>query len=187
MQNDNVALNLDENPNGATLSAASDGSVSGQLGSFIPFQSSDTASSYSARIDWGDGNASFATLTPGADGTFAVNGSNNYADSGVYAVRVLVTHLSDGKTFALNTTVAVDSGSNPGSSHPGPVNPGQTGSGQGNGASGARSHTARKRKRSTRSPRRNPSISPIPGIGTQPSRIRFRARRKPAHSHQKPR
>ena len=48
--------------------------------------------------------------------------------AGVYAVRVLVTHLSDGKTFALNATVGVDSGSNLGSSDPGPVNPGQSGS-----------------------------------------------------------
>jgi uncharacterized protein YkwD len=127
VQNDNVALNFDADPNGATLSAASDGSVNGQLGSFIPFQASDTASSYSARIDWGDGNASFATLTPNADGSFSVNGSNTYASAGVYAVRVLVTHLSDGQTFALNATVAVDSGSNSGSSNPGPVNPGHTG------------------------------------------------------------
>ena len=76
VQNDNVQLNFDENPNGATLAAASDGSVSGELGSFTPIQSGDTASSYSARIDWGDGNASFATLTPDADGTFTVTGSN---------------------------------------------------------------------------------------------------------------
>ncbi len=66
--------------------------------------------------------------------TFSVNGANTYAASGVYAVRVLVTHLSDGQTYALNATVAVDIGSNPGASNPGPVNPGQTGSGQGSGA-----------------------------------------------------
>ncbi len=132
VQNDNVELDFDEDPNGTTLSAASDGSVSGQLGSFIPFQSSDTASSYSARIDWGDGNDSFATLTPNADGTFAVSGSNSYAEAGVYAVRVLITHLSDGQTFALNATVAVDSGSNAGPTNPGPVNPGHAGSSQGN-------------------------------------------------------
>ena len=50
VQNNNVLLNFDEDPNGATLSASSDGSVSGELGSFTPFQTSDTASSYSAGL-----------------------------------------------------------------------------------------------------------------------------------------
>jgi uncharacterized protein YkwD len=131
VQNDNMRLNFDEDPNGATLSGASNGSVSGQLGVVVPFQSTDTASSYSARIDWGDGNASTATLTPNANGTFAVDGSNTYAQSGVYAVRVLVTHLSDGKTVALNATVTVtvNSGSNTGSGNTGTGNSGQTGTG----------------------------------------------------------
>jgi hypothetical protein len=125
VQDENMRLNFDEDPNGAPLSAASDGSVNGLLGSFVPMQAGDTASSYSARIDWGDGNASFATLSPEANGTFDVDGSNTYADPGVYNVRVLVTHLSDGQTIALNATVYV--GSTPGTapSDPGPVSPPQ--------------------------------------------------------------
>ncbi|MGP0068459.1 MAG: hypothetical protein ACLQGP_33280 [Isosphaeraceae bacterium] len=122
VQNENMSLNFDENPNGATLSE-SNGSASGLLGSFTPMQATDTASGYSARIDWGDGNASFATLVPQSNGTFDVEGSNAYADPGVYSVRVLITHLSDGQTFALNATVYV--GSTPGStsSDPGSVDP----------------------------------------------------------------
>ncbi len=130
VQNDNMRLNFDEDPNGAILSAASDGSVSGLLGSFTQMQPGDTASSYSARIDWGDGNASFATLTPGANGTFDVDGSNTYADPGVYSVRVLVTHLSDGQTLALNATVSVGSTA-PGSGGTTPVGNGQGSSTQG--------------------------------------------------------
>ncbi len=61
--NNNVRLNFVENANGTSLNAGSGGLVSGQLGSFTPFQSGDTASSYSVRIDWGDGNASSGTLT----------------------------------------------------------------------------------------------------------------------------
>ena len=83
--------------------------MSGLLGTFTAIAPGDTASSYSARIDWGDGNATFATLTPDPDGTFNVQGSNTYADPGVYAVRVLITHLSDGQTLALNATVFVGS------------------------------------------------------------------------------
>jgi serralysin len=135
VQNDNMRLNFDENPDGATLSAASDNAVSGLLGSFTPMQPGDTASSYSARIDWGDGNASFATLTPDANGTFDVAGSNTYADPGVYSVRVLVTHLSDGQTLALNATVFVGSTA-PVSSNPGPANPGQGSSTQGGSGQG---------------------------------------------------
>jgi hypothetical protein len=147
VQNDNVRLNFDENPNGATLAAAPGGLASGQLGSFSPFQPGDSASSYSARIDWGDGNASYATLTTNADGTFSVTGSNDYAYAGVYAVRVLITHLADGKTFALNATADVASGSGFGSSDPGPGQPGTQGSnGQGSSGTTLGAISAHKRK-----------------------------------------
>jgi Cysteine-rich secretory protein family len=131
--NDNVRLNFDEDPNGATLAASSSGAVSGQLGTFTAIAAGDTPSSYSARIDWGDGNDSFATLTANPDGSFSVQGSNSYASPGVYAVRVLITHLSDGQTVALNATADVGSGgsggSNPTSPNPTPTGPGSTTSG----------------------------------------------------------
>ncbi len=50
-------------------------------------------------------------MTPNANGGFGVSGSNTYAYPGVYEVRVLITHLSDGQTLALNATVTVTSGS----------------------------------------------------------------------------
>ena len=131
VQNENMRLDFDENPNGATLTASSNGTVSGLLGSFLPIESSDTTSDYSARIDWGDGNASMATLIPQANGTFAVDGSSTYSYPGVFSVRVLVTHLSDGQTFAVNATAFV--GSTPGSSsNPGSLDPWPGGGAQSN-------------------------------------------------------
>jgi hypothetical protein len=126
--NDNVRLNFDENPNGALLTAAPSGTASGQLGTFTAISPGDTAASYSARIDWGDGNASFAILTANADGTFSVQGSNTYASPGVYAVRVLITHVSDGQTVALNATASVSSSTYSGPAFPNAAYFGQGGS-----------------------------------------------------------
>lgn len=105
--NDNVQMNVVTNPNGDTLSATPEGFVGGTLGSFNAISPGDTAASYSARIDWGNGQFTFATLTPGANNTFDVSGATGYATPGVYDVRVLVTHYSDGKTIAINATVDV--------------------------------------------------------------------------------
>ncbi len=106
--NSNVLLNFDANPNGATLAAGSSGAAGGTLGTFSAMAAGDTPSSYSAKIDWGNGNTSFAMLTPNANGTFSVQGANLYSAPGLYEVRVLVTHLSDGRTVAINAAVVVD-------------------------------------------------------------------------------
>jgi hypothetical protein len=130
--NSNVRLNFDESPNGDTLTAGSNGNASGLLGSFAAFEQGDAPSSYSVRIDWGDGHASFATVTPNANGGFDVSGSNTYGTAGVFAVRVLVTRLSDGQTMALDSTVVVTSPAKTGHGNPGQGNPGQgTGTGSG--------------------------------------------------------
>jgi hypothetical protein len=110
--NDNARLNFDENPNGASFSTKSGSSTIVTLGSFKALQAGDTPSSYSARIDWGNGTASYTTLTPTASGGFIVTGLASYPESGNYAVRVLLTHLSDGRSIALNGT-AVVTGSSP--------------------------------------------------------------------------
>lgn len=127
--NDNVRLNFDANPNGALLAAAPSGAAAGVLGAFAAMSPGDTAASYSARIDWGDGNASPATLAANPDETFSVLGSNTYAGAGVYAVRVLITHLSDGQTIALNATVSVNSSTYTGPAFPSPAFPSQGGTG----------------------------------------------------------
>ena len=168
--NDNVRLNFDEDPNGATCwPRRHRAPSSGQLGTFTAIAAGDTAASYSARIDWGDGNASFATLTPNPDGTFSVAGLEHYASPGVYAVRVLVTHLSDGQTIALNATVAVDSSTYSGPTFPNPAYPGQGGATQG---SSGRATPGRR--------------APGPGTttGSGHGRITRRSITKPAHPSQ---
>jgi hypothetical protein len=107
----NVRLNFDVNPNGALVVGSPRRAVSGPLGSFSAFQPGDTVASYAARIDWGNGAFSTATLTPNGGG-FVVNGSTTYAQRGTYAVRVLITHLNDGQTLALNTTAAIGAPTN---------------------------------------------------------------------------
>jgi hypothetical protein len=145
VQNNNVQLDFDEDPNGATLAASAAGSVSGELGSFARFDSADQASSYSARIDWGNGNDSVATLTPNDQGGFTVSGSNTYTRPGVYAVRVLVTHLSDGQTLALNAAVTV--GGDPGAGS------GSTGGGTSGTGAGSLGSAGSNHKRENRHPK----------------------------------
>ncbi len=104
--NNNVQLNFDLTPNGATVTARPRVSLTAKLGSFAAFNTGDSASTYSARIDWGNGNASPATLTPYGGG-FSVSGSNRYSTAGTYEVRVLIDDLVTGQTMALNGTVVV--------------------------------------------------------------------------------
>jgi hypothetical protein len=48
--------------------------------------------SYTATIDWGDGNNSAGTISDAGTGTFLVTGSNTYADPKQYSVQVLIQH-----------------------------------------------------------------------------------------------
>ncbi len=105
--NDNARLNFDQNPNGATFSATTGNPATVTLGSLSAIEAGDTPSSYSARVDWGNGTASTATLTETANGGFTVTGQASYTSDGDYAARVLITHLSDGRSIALNATAVV--------------------------------------------------------------------------------
>jgi hypothetical protein len=151
--NDNVRLDFDEDPNGTLLHAAPSGMTTGSLSTFRAIAAGDTSASYSARIDWGDGNASFATLTANPDGTFNVQGSNDYARPGNYAVRVLITHLRDGQTVALNATVAVNGSTYSGPAFPSPAYPGQGTGGSGIATSGGGSHHRRHHPKPVHKPR----------------------------------
>ncbi len=157
--NNNVRLNFVENANGTLLNAGSGGLVNGQLGSFTPSQAGDSASGYSVRIDWGDGNVSTGTLTPNPNGTFEVSGSNVYTNNGVYAVRVLATHLSDGQSVALNATVAVGNGAGGGSTQGGSGN-GGTATGPSGGVinpiEGKASHQKKHHPKPAAKPHRHP-------------------------------
>jgi hypothetical protein len=67
-----------------------------------------TAPSYTATIDWGDGSTSAGTIT-GA-GTLTVRGSHTYADAGLDAVSVQISHdLSNTTTATVYPTANVTS------------------------------------------------------------------------------
>jgi GH35 family endo-1,4-beta-xylanase len=53
----------------------------------------DTASSYTATIFWGDGSSSAGTITANGSGGFTVTGSHTYADPASYTLSVQISHV----------------------------------------------------------------------------------------------
>ncbi len=70
----------------------------GTIASFINPDPFGTAASYTATIDWGDGTTSTGTIT--GTGTLAVTGSHTYADPGIDAVSVQISHNLGNTTTA---------------------------------------------------------------------------------------
>jgi hypothetical protein len=138
--NDNVQLNFDEDPNGASFGVPLGSSAELTLGSFTAFQANDPASAYSARIAWGNGTASTATITPNGQGGSVVTGSVLYQAAGTYAIRALVTDLSTGQTIALNATAYAGEAVPPGQSQ------GSSGSGQAAAGSGSQLTVSKVKK-----------------------------------------
>jgi len=67
---------------------------------------SDTTSSFTASIDWGDGVTTPGTIV-GAAGTFTVEGGHTYADEGNDTATVTLTHTSDQAKSTVSGPVAV--------------------------------------------------------------------------------
>ena len=103
----NQLLDFDASPNGLTQAAAVSTAFSGSLGTFPALHKGDTAASYSAVIDWGDGHHSSGTIAVNPSGGFSVGGSNSYATGGTFSARVLIVRLADGAKYALNSTIVV--------------------------------------------------------------------------------
>ena len=105
--NDNARLNFDQNPNGATFSAATGNPASVTLGSFTAIEAGDTPSSY-RRESTGE-TAPPQPQRSRQPPTVALPSlaRNSYGDDGDFAVRVLITHESDGRSIALNATASV--------------------------------------------------------------------------------
>ena len=131
---DNQRLDFDTTPNGLTQTAFARTPFSGVLGSFSAFEPGDTAASFIARIDWGDGHSSSGTVTSNTSGGFNVSGTNTYAFGGTYSPRVLITDPNSGAQRAINATIVVsgpaapEGGSGRGRGNP---QPGQHKAGQG--------------------------------------------------------
>ncbi len=66
-----------------------------------------SASDYSAFIDWGDGQTSFGTVQPNSAGGFDVLGGHAYADAGNDTIAVQITDLVDSTTASAGATATV--------------------------------------------------------------------------------
>jgi hypothetical protein len=91
------------------LSAASEGQEIGPGATIATFADSNlgnTASNFTASIDWGDGQTTSGTVV-GASGSFSVLGDHTYADEGDPQVTVTITRTTDNTTATPQGTVAV--------------------------------------------------------------------------------
>jgi len=101
--------NFGENPNvvpagtiaasGTTFTATQGAVFSGNVATFIDPVASDTATQFTASIDWGDGATSAGTVN-GSNGAFTVAGSHTYSDDGADLVSVTITQASLGTETA---------------------------------------------------------------------------------------
>ncbi len=76
---------------------------------FVDSNGTDTASSFTASIDWGDGNTTTGTVV-GSTGSFTVEGGHTYADEGNDPAKVVLTRTSDNASATASGTVAVAEG-----------------------------------------------------------------------------
>src|SRR5580704_11370521 len=76
------------------------------VASFTDANLTDTASAFTATIDWGDGTTTTGTVV-GSNGSFTVDGGHTYADEGFPTATVNVTRTADNTQLAMIGTVAV--------------------------------------------------------------------------------
>jgi hypothetical protein len=55
-----------------------------------------TAASFTATIDWGDGDQSSSTIAGGANGTYTVSGTETYPEYGTYPIQVTISDTGGG-------------------------------------------------------------------------------------------
>src|SRR5262249_57776584 len=78
----------------ASISAFAGVPFSGTVATLSDIPSSDTATDFDAKINWGDGTTSVGTLQTTASGKFEVHGSHTWATTGTNSVIVTVTEHS---------------------------------------------------------------------------------------------
>lgn len=81
---------------------------SGNVATFSDNSPGVTASSFTANIDWGDGNAGAGKVTQQPDGSFVVSGSNTYVEGGTYGVTVTITGPSNVTATVHDTATIAD-------------------------------------------------------------------------------
>jgi hypothetical protein len=76
------------------------------IASFTINNSTDTASAFTATIDWGDGTTTPGTVV-GSNGSFTVDGGHTYLDEGFPQATVTITHTADNAQIAPTGNVPV--------------------------------------------------------------------------------
>jgi hypothetical protein len=76
------------------------------VASFSDDNLTDTASAFTATIDWGDGTTTAGTIV-GSNGSFTVDGGHTYADEGFPTATVNVTRTADNTQLSMVGTVPV--------------------------------------------------------------------------------
>jgi hypothetical protein len=76
------------------------------VASFTDTNLADTASSFTATIDWGDGTVTGGTVV-GSNGQFTVEGGHTYADEGSPTATVTVTPTAGGSPLTVLGTISV--------------------------------------------------------------------------------
>jgi hypothetical protein len=76
------------------------------VASFTDTNLSDTASSFTATIDWGDGTTTTGTVV-GSNGHFTVEGGHTYADENFYPGLVTITRTADSSQLVIAGTIPV--------------------------------------------------------------------------------
>jgi hypothetical protein len=89
-------------PNTATEDMALPGTTT--VATFTDTNLSDTASSFTATINWGDGTTTSGTVA-GSNGAFSVTGGHTYADEGSFPLGVTITDTANNTNLPLSGTV----------------------------------------------------------------------------------
>jgi hypothetical protein len=76
---------------GQSITTAVGQQFNGTVASFVDPDAGNTQGTFTATINWGDGNTSAGTVTANSDGSFTVTGTNTYAIAGFYQISVQIS------------------------------------------------------------------------------------------------
>jgi autotransporter-associated beta strand protein len=88
---------------GQTLNSVQGQSASGIVALFTDTTPGTSPSTYTASIDWGDGNTTTGTVASVGDGVFSVSGNDTYPSSGSFNPIVTISSVAGGATTATAT------------------------------------------------------------------------------------
>lgn len=76
---------------GQAITAAAGQQFNGAVASFVDPDTSNTQGTFTATINWGDGNTSTGQVTTNSDGSFTVTGTNTYEEAGFHQISVRIS------------------------------------------------------------------------------------------------